>query len=69
MKTLIQRQEACIARMLEVRTSERRATKNRAAAIAQLRKGMESAGYSEAEIKQAIADVRDMYQLEVNAEC
>ena len=59
MKTLIQRQEACIARMLESRTSERRATKNRAAAIAQLRKGME----------QAIADVRDMYQLEKNAEC
>lgn len=69
MKTLIQRQEACIARMLEARTSERRAAKNRAAAIAQLRKGMESAGYSEAEIKQAIADVRDMYQLEKNAEC
>lgn len=42
MKTSIQRQEACIARMLESRTSE-------------------------AEIKQAIADVRDMYQLEKNA--
>jgi hypothetical protein len=68
MKTFIQRQEACIARMLESRTSERRAAKNRAAAIAQLRKGMTAAGYSEAEIKQAIADVRAMYQLEVNAE-
>ena len=68
MKTFIQRQEACIARMLESRTSERRAAKNRAAAIAQLRKGMTAAGYSEEEIKQAIADVRAMYQLEVNAE-
>ena len=32
MKSLIQRQDACIARMLEPRTSERRAAKEAAAA-------------------------------------
>jgi hypothetical protein len=50
MKTLIQRQESCIARMSESRTSERRAAKNRAAAIAGLRKQCGAVGYSAVEI-------------------
>ena len=68
MKTLIQRQESCIARMRESRTSERRAAKNRAAAIADLRKQCTAVGYSTVEISQIITDVRDMYELEKNAE-
>lgn len=68
MKTLIQRQDACIARMQEQRTSERRAAKNRAAAIADFRKQCVSVGYSKAEIDQAVSDVRDMYQLQQNSE-
>lgn len=68
MKTLIQRQEACIARMSESRTSERRAAKNRAAAIADLQKQCASVGYRKEEIARIVADVRDMYELEKNAE-
>ena len=68
MKTQIRRQEACIARMSEPRTSERRAAKNRNAAIADLHKQCASVGYSEVEIKQIVTDVRDMYELEKNAE-
>ena len=68
MKTLIQRQDACINRMLESRTSERRAAKNRNAAVAAFRDESVKLGYNDAEIRQQIADVRDMYQLEKDAE-
>lgn len=68
MKTLIQRQEACIARMLEPRTSERRAAKNRNAAIAQFRKGCAAVGYDKPSIDLITKDVRDMYELEKLAE-
>lgn len=68
MRTLIQRQESCIARMSESRTSERRAAKNRGAAIADLRKQCAAIGYSTVEINQIVTDVRDMYELEKNAE-
>lgn len=66
-KTLIQRQEECIARMLEARTSERRAAKNRNAAIAQFRDKCLKSGYSADETKLIVKDVRDMYELEKNA--
>lgn len=64
MTTQIQRQEACIARMHEPRTSERRAAKNRAAAIRAFRKQCLSLGYSEQETAQQIQDVRDTYELQ-----
>ena len=50
MKTLIQRQEACIARMNEPRTSERRAAKNRNAAIADFQKQCAAVGYDKPSI-------------------
>lgn len=68
MKTLIQRQDACIARMLEPRTSERRAAKNRNAAISDFRKQCAAAGYDKPSIDLITKDVRDMYELEKNAE-
>lgn len=63
MTTLIQRQEACIARMQEPRTSEKRAKKNRAAALRQFRNQLVVAGYSLIAINQLIQDVIDMYHL------
>lgn len=68
MKTLIQRQEACIARMNEPRTSDRRAAKNRAAAIRDFRKQCATAGYAKADIDLITQDVRDMYELEKRAD-
>lgn len=68
MKTLIQRQEACIARMNEPRTSERRAAKNRAAALRQFRKECAAAGYDKPSIDLITQDVRDVYELRKNAE-
>ena len=68
MKTLIQRQEACIARMNEPRTSERRAAKNRAAAIREFRKQFAAVGYDKPSIDLITQDVRDMYELRKNAE-
>lgn len=67
MKNLIQRQDACIARMLEPRTSERRAAKNRNAAIAVFRKQCATAGYEKDDIDLLAKDVREMYELEKNA--
>lgn len=64
MKTLIQRQEACIARMNEPRTSDRRAAKNSAAAIRDFRKQFAAVGYKKADIDLLAQDVRDMYELE-----
>lgn len=64
MKNLIQRQDACIARMNEPRTSERRAAKNRNAAIADFRKQCAAAGYDKEAIDLLTKDVRDMYELE-----
>lgn len=66
--TLIQRQEACIARMSEARTSEKRAAKNRSAAIAKFRKDSLKLGYSIEAVDLMIQDIRDMYTLEKNAE-
>jgi len=68
MKTLIQRQEACIARMFQPRTSERRAAKNRAAALRDFRKQCAAVGYDKAAIDMITKDVRDMYELEKSAE-
>lgn len=68
MTTLIQRQEACLARMHESRTSEKRAAKNRSAAIRRFRTQLVTAGYSLIEINQQIQDVRDMYALQCLAE-
>lgn len=67
-QTLIQRQETCIARMSEARTSERRAAKNRNAAIAKYRETSLKLGYTAEETNQQIHDIRDMYELEKNAE-
>lgn len=68
MKTLIQRQEACIARMNDPRTSCRRAAKNRAAAIRDFRKQCAAIGYDKTEIDLITQDVRDVYELRNNAE-
>lgn len=68
MTTLIQRQEACIARMREPRTSWRRAAKNRGAALRQYRDAAAKAGYTAAEIEQQVKDIKDMVALEDNAE-
>ncbi len=68
MTTLIQRQEACIARMREPRTSEKRTAKNYSAALRQYRKSAEKAGYTAAEIAQQVQDIKDMFWLETNAE-
>lgn len=68
MTTLIQRQEACIARMSEPRTSEKRAAKNRAAALRTFRTQLVTAGYSLAEIDQQTQDVRAVYELRRSAE-
>lgn len=68
MTTLIQRQEACLARLHAHRTSEKRAAKNRAAAIRQFRTQLVIAGYGLIEINQQIKDVLDMYRLQCNAE-
>lgn len=67
-KTLIQRQEACINRMLESRTSAKRSAKNCNAAIAKFRADSVKAGYSDAEIRHQITDIRDMHNLVMNAE-
>lgn len=64
MKTMIQRQDACIARMNEPRTSERRAAKNRAAALRNFRKQCAAVGYDKPSIDLITQDVRDMYELE-----
>ena len=68
MATLIQRQEACIARMSEPRTSEKRAAKNRAAAIRHFRTQLLKAGYTLTEIDQQTQDVRAVYEPRRNAE-
>ncbi len=59
MKTLIQLQEACIARMNEPRTSDRRA-----AALRDFRKQCAVVGYDKPSIDLITQDVRDMYELE-----
>ena len=64
MKTMIQRQDACIARMNEPRTSERRAAKNLAAVIRDFRKQCAAVGYDNPSIDLITQDVRDMYELE-----
>jgi len=69
MTSLIQHQESCIARMHERRTSERRAHKNRVAAIRQYRKYAAGVGcYSEADIEQQVRDIQDVYKLQRDAE-
>lgn len=65
--SLIQRQEACIARMLEPRTSEKRAAKNRAAAIRQFRRECDAKGYAPEDVAVLVIDVKQMYQLERDA--
>lgn len=68
MSTLIQRQEACIARMLEPRTSERRARKNRGAALRQFRQQCAAAGYAPEDIALLEIDTVDTYRLRRDAE-
>lgn len=68
MTTLIQRQEACIARMMEERTSEKRASKNRSAALRAFRNQCVSTGYSAADIDRMVQDIKDMVALQQNAE-
>ncbi|MER2511281.1 MAG: hypothetical protein ABTQ25_02475 [Nitrosomonas ureae] len=68
MTTLVQRQEACITRMLERRTSEKREAKNRAAALRALRKDYRKRGYALTIIDDLVKDVRDMYVLQRDSE-
>lgn len=66
--SIITHQRLCIDRMLEPRTSEKRASKNRSAALRNYRLTAACWGYSEAEIEQHVHDIRDMYRLERDAE-
>ena len=66
--TLIHMQEKCLARMQETRTSPKREAKNRGAATNAMYRQMLAKGYTEAEAKQAVADVRDMFLLNSLAE-
>lgn len=54
--------------MLQPRTSDRRAAKNRAAALRDFRKQCTAVGYDKASIELISQDVRDMYQLQKSAE-
>ena len=64
----ITHQELCIDRMLAPRTSEKRALKNRCAALRKYRTHAACAGYSETEIAQQVRDIKDVYALRRNAE-
>lgn len=68
MTSLVQIQEACIARMLEPRTSEKRAAKNRSAALRAYQDQLIKRDYQPDEIKMLIKDVRDMYTLRRDAD-
>ena len=54
--------------MSEPRTSEKRAAKNRSAALRTFRTQLVTAGYSLIEINQQIQDVRAVYELRRSAE-
>ena len=66
--SLITHQMLCIDRMLEPRTSEKRASKNRLAALRKYRTHALCAGYTEVEVEQQVRDIKDMYALERDAE-
>lgn len=68
MKSLIQRQQECIDRMLEPRTSEKRAAKNRSAAIKHFQRQSAALHYFPSEIAQQVQDIRHMYLLNLHAE-
>lgn len=68
MTTLIQRQEACLARLHEPRTSEKRAKRNRTAALNEFRRQLIVAGYGLIAVKQILQDVWDLYVLQRDAE-
>ena len=66
--SLITHQQLCIDRMLEPRTSDKRALKNRMAALRKYRTHALCVGYTEAEVEQQIRDIKDVYALERDAE-
>ena len=68
MTTVIQRQEACISKMLEPRTSEKRASKNRSAALRAFRNQCVKVGYSNADIDRMVQDIKDVCALRRDAE-
>lgn len=66
--TLIQRQDAALAAMHEPRSSERRKARHNARVLGHYRKHAAKLGYSQEQIDAQVRDLRDMYQLELNAE-
>ena len=68
MSTLIQRQEAAIAAMLEPRTSVKRAVKLQRAVLRKFRAQSLKQGYTEQEAAQQARDVRDVFLLRVAAD-
>ena len=66
--TLIQIQEMTIARMMEARTSAKRLRKSHVAAFRAYRKHASKMGYTDQQIDQQVKDIKDMYELEMNAE-
>lgn len=68
MKTQIQRQDECIARMLSTRTSPKRAAKNAASAITLYRRQCVKLGYTDQDIRDMVRDIRDMVALEMLAD-
>lgn len=67
MKTLTMIQEQTLQRMLEQRTSERRAEKMRGAALRQYRKQAKALGYTAEQVEMQVCDLRDMYRLRTDA--
>ena len=67
MKTLTQIQEQTLQRMMEQRTSERRAEKMRGAVIRQYRKQAKMLGYTVEQVAMQVVDLRDMYRLRTDA--
>jgi hypothetical protein len=65
---LITLQEACIARMLEPRTSENRAQRNRSRAALRYRREVAKLGYTQEQIDTQVRDIFDMWRLYRDAE-
>lgn len=60
-------QDACLKRMLEVRTSERREFRNRMAAIREYRTKAIALGYSPEQVIVQVRDLWDMFRLQQEA--
>lgn len=67
MKTLTLIQEQTLQKMMEQRTSERRATKMRGAVLRQYRKQAKKLGYTAEQVEMQVCDLWDMYHLRTDS--